>query len=332
MTGEDIEWIWVEDESAPGRVRVAAMSLARRLDFSEKQTGEIGLAATELGTNLYLHAKHGAMLIRCRRESAETALELVSIDEGPGIGDYAGASRDGESTRGTLGIGIGAIRRAASSFDAYSKPGRGTIVVATFWSGDRKRSVRTVGALTRPMQNESACGDAWAIRSNRDGDAVVMLADGLGHGELAAMASREAVRTFLGSSEQSPVAIIETLNGALRGTRGAAVAVVAVSAQERAVTLAGVGNVALWIDDAQTRRALHSSPGIVGQYPKRVREVSAPVPEGAIVVLHSDGLSSKWDLHQYGGLLQHDPQVIAATLLRDAGVHRDDASVVVYRP
>lgn len=333
LTGEDLEWIWVEDKSAPGRVRRAAMSLGRRLNFSEHRIGAIGIAATELGTNLFRHAEHGVMLIRCRREGGESGLEIVSIDDGPGIADFAEVSRDGTSTRGTLGIGIGAVRRAASSFDAYSMPGRGTVVVATFWQEETQTPRRpSVGALTRPMQNEVACGDAWAVRSNAGGDAVIMLSDGLGHGELAAIASREAVQAFLNSPETSPAAVIESLNTSLRSTRGAAVAVAAFSASERTVTLAGVGNIAVWIDDGVTRRALQSSPGIVGSHGKRVREVSTSVPQGGVVILHSDGLTSKWNLHDYRGLYMHDPQVIAATLLRDAGVHRDDASVVVYRP
>jgi anti-sigma regulatory factor (Ser/Thr protein kinase) len=332
LTGEDVEWIWVEDESAPGRVRRAAMSLGRRLNFSEHRIGAIGLAATELGTNLFRHAKQGTMLVRCRREGDQTALEMVSIDNGPGVADFSAASIDGTSTRGTLGIGIGAVRRAASSFDAYSVLGRGTVVVATFWPEETVKPPVALGALTRPMQNEIACGDAWAARSNGDGDAVIMLSDGLGHGELAAMASREAVRTFLNSRETSPAAVLESLDASLRSTRGAAVGVAAFSAKERTVTLAGIGNVALWIDDAQTRRGLQCTPGIVGASGRRAREVSASVPEGAVVIMHSDGLTSKWDLHDYRGLFTHDPQLIAATLLRDAGIHRDDASVVVYRP
>ena len=47
--------------------------------------------------------------------------------------------------------------------------------------------------------------------------------------------------------------------------------------------------------------------------------------------MHSDGLTDKWDLGRYPGLLVRSPLVVAATLLRDAAVRRDDASVLVCR-
>jgi hypothetical protein len=62
-----------------------------------------------------------------------------------------------------------------------------------------------------------------------------------------------------------------------------------------------------------------------------VREVIVPVESGAIVVLHSDGLTAKWDHAAHRGLLVESPTVIAAVLLREAGLRQDDACVVVLR-
>ena len=48
--------------------------------------------------------------------------------------------------------------------------------------------------------------------------------------------------------------------------------------------------------------------------------------------MHSDGVTDKWRLADYPGLAAgHTPLVVATTLLRDAGVRRDDATVLVAR-
>lgn len=203
--------------------------------------------------------------------------------------------------------------------------------MATFWPGVPPPQRPALAALTRPMSGESVCGDACAQRTT-GGVTSLLLADGLGHGELAAVASREAARAFTAESrDERPARTLERLNGIVRSTRGAAMAVARLDPAAATLTFAGVGNVAGWIDDGDRRHALVSSPGIVGSHTKAIREVESRLPPGAIVVLHSDGLTSKWDLAAYPGLRTRDPRVIAATLIRDAGIRHDDASVMVAR-
>ena len=331
-TAEDVAWIAVEEASAAGQVRRAAMEHARRLGFSEHRKGEVGIAATELATNLHRHAVKGTAVIRVRRESDQGAVELVLGDSGPGFADLSEIARDGRSSAGTLGIGVGAAMRLATWFDAYSLPGRGTVMVATFWAGDAPVPRPAVATLTRPMNGETVCGDACAQRLDDDGVRTLMLVDGLGHGELAAIAAREAVRSFsAGDAGEGPARALQRLNGPLRSTRGAAVAIARVDATRQELTFAGVGNVAAWIDDGEQRRGLISNPGIAGSHTKPVRELTVQVPHGALVVMHSDGLTSKWNMGAYPGLRGRDPHLVAATLMRDAGLRHDDASVMVAR-
>jgi anti-sigma regulatory factor (Ser/Thr protein kinase) len=333
LTGaiEDVEWIRVEDESAPGRVRRSASAQARRLGFSEHRSGEVAIAATELATNLHRHAVKGVVLVRIRRGADQGAVELVVLDGGPGVEDLGAIARDGRSSAGTLGIGLGAVMRLATWFDSHSVPGRGTVMVATFWPDAAPVPRPAVAALTRPISGESVCGDACAQRTS-GGVTTLLLADGLGHGELAASAAREAVRAFVTPVEdESPARTLRRLDGALRSTRGAAVAVVRFDPSAATLTFAGVGNVAAWVDDGERRQGFVSNPGIVGHNTKAVREIEASVPEGALIVLHSDGLTAKWDVNAYPGLRMHDPHLVAATLIRDAGVRPDDASVIVAR-
>jgi anti-sigma regulatory factor (Ser/Thr protein kinase) len=326
----DVEWIPVEDVSAPGRARASAVALSRRLGFTEHRIGEIAIAATELGTNLHRHAQAGVMLVRSRHAADDAAVELVAIDSGPGISDLAALCRDGNSSRGTLGIGLGAIMRMTTSFDCHSTPGRGTVMVAGFGGVALGRADVAVSGLTRAIHGETVCGDALSYRKNGDAT-IMMIADGLGHGELAAIASRAAVRVLQATQAISPRAILFEMDQALRGTRGAAVAVVTIHPAQEQLVFAGIGNVAVWIDDGVRRSGLASYPGIVGSYSKKMREQTVKLPRDPLIILHSDGLTSKWDLHAYPGIVVHSPDVIAATLLRDAGIRHDDASILVAK-
>ncbi len=55
------------------------------------------------------------------------------------------------------------------------------------------------------------------------------------------------------------------------------------------------------------------------------------MPEGALLVMHSDGISAKWDLASYPGLASRHPSLIAAVLYRDFRRRTDDATIVVAR-
>lgn len=336
----DVAWARVDDPSVAGTMSRTAGQLAGRLGFSDHRSGEVAIAAMELCTNLYRHAVAGAMVLRVLRLLEQAAVELVAVDAGPGIDDVYSWLADGHSSRGTLGIGLGAVQRMASSFHAHSVKGRGTVVVATFWPETRSRSAADgrfdgddgaeVTALTRPINGETVCGDSWAEREADGSRAMVMLADGLGHGPLAAAASQAAVRAFEDATG-GPADILQQQHARLSATRGAAVAIADLDIGHGVMRFAGVGNISAWVVDDEGRHGMISHPGIVGHQVRSMREVSFPLAGGVLVILHSDGISNKWDLRSYPGLRNQDVTVVAATIMRDAGIRHDDASIVVAR-
>ncbi len=87
-----------------------------------RSAGEIELAVTEAATNLQKHAQDGALALRVTTLRDRAALELLSLDSGPGMADVGSALRDGVSGSGTLGVGMGAIARFADVFDVHSLP------------------------------------------------------------------------------------------------------------------------------------------------------------------------------------------------------------------
>ena len=133
----DQRWLRVEDPSAAAGCRAAATALAGRLEFPADRTDQLVLAVTEAASNLHKHASRGSMLLRITRAGDGPGIEMVTIDAGPGLRDASAAMRDGHSTSGTLGIGLGAIQRLADFCDLYSVPGHGTVLVARFWPEPR---------------------------------------------------------------------------------------------------------------------------------------------------------------------------------------------------
>lgn len=330
----DMVWIRVQEASTCAAVRRRAAEVARREGLSPQRVDEVSVAATELASNLVKHARDGSVLIRRLHQGGRTGVGLLTVDSGPGARDIDRFTEDGLTTTGTLGIGLGAVRRFADRLDLHSVPGVGTVVSTEFWAPEPAASGRggtdTFAAVTRPIEGESVCGDAYAHRLVAGGT-VVMLADGLGHGVLAARASTAAVRVFLGSTEASPARLLDRLHEALRPTRGAAISVAHLHDEGR-LTYAGVGNISGRVVDATSSAQLSSQPGIVGSNAPRVREQSRRLEAGQSLVLHSDGLTDRWSLDELPGVLSVPPVVTAAALLRSAGVRRDDAAVVVLRP
>jgi anti-sigma regulatory factor (Ser/Thr protein kinase) len=325
-----MRWLLVEDVSAVSACRNAALALADRLRFPAARADQLALAVTEAASNLHKHALQGALLLCVNRDAPEPGIELVTIDAGPGLADVPAAMRDGRSTAGTLGIGLGAIRRLADFSDLYSAPGHGTALAARF-RPERSPAggpARWAGLL-RPITGETECGDAYgAIRA---GDAVTaVLCDGLGHGPLAAAAAAEGVAAVLGDPAGEPAALLGRAHRRMSATRGGAIGVVRISGS--AVQFAGLGNVAASILAQGTRKSMISVPGIAGHQARAIRQFEYEAPAGAAVILHSDGISNRWEAAALPGVEGRDPLLIAAVLLAEAGVHRDDAGVLVLKP
>jgi anti-sigma regulatory factor (Ser/Thr protein kinase) len=327
---EDLDWWPVSDAGTVGAVRRAATALGQELGLPERRGADLAIVAAELTSNLHKHAVDGVVHLRALRCAGDVGVELVAIDAGPGMADLNLSARDGHSTAGTLGIGLGAIARQASELDAYSVPGAGTVLAAAVW-GRQPPPPPWAQGLTRPIAGETVSGDGYTIRE-RDGRRQALLCDGLGHGPLAAAATQAAAAAFREAPAGRPATVLEHVHRSVSHTRGAVAAVIELDAGGGSVCCASLGNVAGWVVGPAARRGMAVQPGFAGDRQRRtIREYDYPMEPDAVVVLHSDGLTDRWDLARYPGLLRRGPLVIAGTLLRDAGVRRDDAGVLVVR-
>ena len=224
------------------------------------------------------------------------------------------------------------MARKADWFAIFSRPGLGTAVLARFVAAppppDRGRIV--IGAIVDPYPGEYVCGDGWAYAES-PGGGTVLAVDGLGHGEYAARAAAVAVEVFLANADRDCVRLVETLHRALAPTRGAALAVARLDRTERVVRFVGIGNITgAMIGDGQLRHMV-SHNGTAGHVAPRIREFTYPFAGEPTLILHSDGMSARWDLGSYPGLAVAHPALIAGILFRDHRRGRDDCSVVVVR-
>ena len=176
------------------------------------------------------------------------------------------------------------------------------------------------------------CGDDFGCTGDVEAAKLSVVADGLGHGTGARIAARAAVDAVRKYANLSPKDLIIRMHESMRHTRGAAVGVVELNQERRTAIFSGVGNISARIfEGGASSRQMVSTNGTAGAEIRTVREFTYPWPAGAAVVLHSDGLSARWDLSDYPGLLTRDPGVIAGVLMRDHCRHTDDATVVVVK-
>lgn len=346
--------IAVREMSQTGQARRTAALLAERLGLDSEESGRVGIVVTEAATNLVKHGQGGEIVLGAARDDAR-GVEILAMDRGPGIRDLASAMRDGYSTSGSMGSGLGAIRRIASAFDLYSGEG-GTILFARVGGPTDESAVAhagsttgmapghsrhsgssghagpsmDIGAVCVACPGETVCGDAWAVAHVGD-RTLVLLADGLGHGIDAHEAATLATRIFLEHAGEPPVAAMTRLHEALRPTRGAAAAIVELNRSDRTARIVGIGNISASVLFEGTSRSMVSHHGVLGHSVHRIHDFVYPWPVRALMVMHSDGIGTHWDLARYPGLTRRHPTLIAAALYRDFHRKRDDATVVAIR-
>ena len=320
----------LSDASSTAEARRAGVRMTASLGLNETKSAEASIIITEAARNTLIYGGGGQLLLSGAKSNDEKQIDILVLDRGPGISDLSRALEDGYSTGGTRGTGLGAIRRLADVFDIFTNA-KGTSVFARILeSKTNAKSTVNLAGLRSPYPGEQVCGDniAWDIQRER---CTVMMVDGLGHGAHAAEAADEAVRIFQARSNEAPAEIISRLHDALKKTRGAAAAVAEIRPLAGTLTYAGVGNIAGSILSNTLSRSLISHNGTLGHIMPRVQEFKVEWPRDGILVMHSDGLQSRWDLSRYPGILARQPALIGGVLLRDFRRDRDDASVLVVK-
>ena len=345
----EIHSVEIKDEAHVGTARRAVHRFASNLDFDETALSEIDIVVQEIGTNAARYATAGGWLHYTTPLGTATGIELFYWDAGPGIYDLDRAIRDGVSTSGSLGAGLGAIRRLMDEFDVYStrrstshlklsqrRTFHGTALLARKWLrgvGEEvagRDEARRFGVWSRPHPGEDKNGDAYFIQTRNDRTLLAVI-DGLGHGPGAKEAADVALDQLEEWMGESLDEVLPALHNALRSTRGAVIGVAIIDKTAERFHYSGVGNVLVRVFNAPEHTTPISANGTLGARLGQLRVWTFPWAEGATLVMASDGVSASWDIESYPGLLQHTPQLLAGVLMRDYSRNADDATVLVAR-
>ncbi|HYJ47136.1 MAG TPA: ATP-binding protein, partial [Pyrinomonadaceae bacterium] len=340
----EIHSVEIRDDAHVGTARRAVHRFADELGFGENELAELDIVVQEIGTNAARYSSHGGWLHYTAPLGDASGLELFYWDTGPGIYDLDRAIRDGVSTSGSLGAGLGAIRRLMDEFDVYStvpvssrlssqrRTSHGTALLARKWvaaaTEDEERpdtQARRFGVWSRPHPGEDSNGDAYFIRT-RNQLTLIAVVDGLGHGEGAKEASDAALDTFDDWKGEQPDHLLQAAHDALRSTRGAVAGAAVIDEARGRFSYAGVGNIMVRVYGAPEHVSPISTNGTLGARLGQLRLWTYPWAEGATLVMASDGVSASWDMESYPGLLRRSPQLLAGVLMRDYGRDTDDAT------
>lgn len=310
-------------------------ALAVAAGFTERKVGEIDIIVAELVTNLVKHAGGGNVLVKLVEEGGLTGMEIISIDNGPGMVDVTRMVADGVSTKNTLGHGLGAMKRLSGLFQVYSAKDWGTVILIRVFEKElspfRKPPVTDLRSVVVPKAGETACGDGFYSVVNND-FVKLFLGDGLGHGAEAAAAVQKAGEAFVNSTSNDPVEIIRTINTAVKKTRGLVASVAIFSFNSRSWRICGIGNITTKINSLDSIKSYTPYNGIIGlNVPNTLNSIEIQHAKGQHLIMCSDGLKSKWDLIKYPAILRYDLSILCASLLKDYSRNTDDMSVAACK-
>lgn len=336
--GESFTSYVIEDRSFISFIKREIHGHVVREKFPTTKVAETDIVISELTSNLIKHAGGGELLYRINHDDESPALEILSIDNGPGISDLARMMKDGVSTTNTLGQGLGAIQRLSDESQIYSLPRWGTIIYCVLRATPvikkpkEKGSLHIdVNALCVSKPRETECGDGYRIR--RTATAIlIFFADGLGHGSQAKEAVDAAGKIFMECRENEPVAIIRLMHENIRKTRGLVGTISVFDLTTNEFRFCGVGNIHSRFYSGIESRNFMSYNGAVGlNLPHSLNISRNGIEKNQQLIMCSDGIQTRWDLSRYPTISKYDTMLLAAALYKDFARRTDDSSVLIAK-
>ncbi|MES2732359.1 MAG: SpoIIE family protein phosphatase [Bacteroidota bacterium] len=324
------------DRSFASGIRREIKKIAEGCGFDSVEIGKIDIIVTELTSNLVKHTTHGGeILAKPVLHEEKVGLEIICLDNGPGMRNPARMMEDGVSTAGSMGEGLGAIKRLSDDFDLYSLFNNGTALLSRLYRGGKKVAIHNpqrkleFRSVMVALAGETVSGDGWTVFQNSDYCTILVL-DGLGHGAAAHAAVQSAIEAYDSKAKQIPAQALKTIHDAIKRSRGAVGAMAVISKQNNSLAFCGVGNISSRLINPEKNSSLIPYNGTLGHaLPSQLVDYTFPWNELSMLIMHSDGIGTKWDLQKYPNLIRHDPSIIAAMLYKDNQRKTDDALVIV---
>lgn len=313
-----------------------AKAVVGEMDFADPEIEEIAIVVRELASNIVKHAGDGSISVVPHEGDGRAGIDIRAEDFGPGIADVDQALEDGYSTAGSLGYGLGAVHRLMDNVVIGSDGNEetGVQIVATRWHSETSsRGARrpiAAGAATRAKPGLDHNGDAFIIKHG-DGNMLVGVIDGLGHGQTAHDAAQQARQHVRTHANQSLSRLFRGVERACRNTRGVVMALARFDLVSGKITLGSVGNISVKVLDSPEPMNVVTPRGVLG----------ANAPQPAVrewdwdrtytLVMHSDGITNRWSRDEFDNLEDASATRVARKLLRSFSEERDDATVLVVK-
>ena len=321
----------IDDRSYVSYIKREIHNLVVAEGFGSQKIGEVDIVVSELTSNLVKFAVEGQLLYRIGTDDEGVFFEIYCIDNGSGIRNLSRMMQDGASSSATLGQGLGAITRLSHTSNVYTLPNWGTVVYSKIYKQDvtataLKKGIE-LGAVQVCCPGETVCGDGYAVKKMGNGYQFFM-GDGLGHGVHAHEAANEAIAAFKECKEKSPAEVLRYINMSVKKTRGLVATVAYLNYETQKWLMCGIGNISTSLYTGLSSKNYTPYNGIVGHnIPRTLNDSVSEVEKYQMLIMHSDGLRTRWNLSDLPGILKYDPNIISAVLYKDNARHNDDMTV-----
>lgn len=325
----------IEDRSYVSFVKREIHNLTAAEGFGSQKIGEIDIVVSEATSNLIKFTEGGELLYRIGSDDKGIYFEMYCIDNGQGIRNLAKMMQDGQTSVNTLGQGLGSIERLSSVSAFYSLPNWGTVIYSKIYNEHvniiNLRKPLECGVVQVCCPGEKVCGDGYAVKKVPDG-VMFFMGDGLGHGPNAHEAIQEAIKAFNECGEKSPSEILRYIHQKTKKTRGLVATVAYLNYNTQKWLLCGIGNISTSIHTGLAVKNYTPYNGILGHnIPRTLNDSVQQLEKYQMIIMHSDGLRTRWHLTDLPGILKHDPNVLAAALYKDNARYNDDMTVMAVK-
>jgi anti-sigma regulatory factor (Ser/Thr protein kinase) len=330
--GSAAQAVPIYDEASVSSARQRVREAGERMGLSKVLVENVALIASELTHNQLSHARQGYFSVAPIERDGIRGLEAIAADLGPGIEKPDAAIRDKMASEGSLGAGLAAVCRIADEVEFDNRILEGTcIVVRKFES--TTTAMPEIAIMGKPYPGEVISGDDAVVLTTESGF-VAVVADGLGHGPEARVASNRAIEVLSQKSGMDLDELLVILNRELAGTRGCAINIMRFIRTGATLEYVSAGDVCAHLYHLRDAHFFTPTPLVIGTghfQKQRIRVERAAVKPGSVLIMFTDGLKSRTTLKGELDVLRQPSIAIAQHLLENNSRPDDDALVCVVR-
>lgn len=344
-------------EADSAYIRRSIKLLCLRIGFSSNSIDSVLLMLTELLTNVSKHAKGIAEISATvlKQDYRYSGIKVVVRDYGPGIDNISEALLDGYSSAGSLGLGLGAVKRLSDEFIINSNPhtkynfDTGTVVEFIKYLKSKPVNMLSMDNLPQYHNKSTYFNSAkWFLDGNSEkkdgsrynGDAIYWsndtneiigaVIDGIGHGYPAYIASKLALEAIKNNKNKTVSQILKIMHKDLAESVGCQILLLKIDKNSKLLTYIIIGNIRAFVLEGSSFKSLLSKDGTIGRMLPSLSEQVINVSQPISLIAHTDGISRVW-ISELRSNNQMKIQVFNNEYFRNYRKRNDDSSWLCLR-